>query len=167
MVRARCRALSARLRAEIRQALLEKHTPREVAGSFALGTFITMLPTLGTGLLLFFGIVAVTERVSKIALFASVVVFNPVVKWGVYASSFTLGVALLGPVEGVSRSEVSVTAGPDIVVRLLLGNLILAAIATAVGYVVAYRIAIRLEKGEVGEALEEAVDDFVDDVLTE
>ena len=165
MSRARVRAISARLRREIRDALIEKHTPRQVAASFALGTFITMLPTLGTGLILFFVIVALTDRVSKIALFASVVVFNPVIKWGVYALSFTIGVAILGPVDGVSTSAVSMGAGPEIVVRLLVGNLLLAAIATVIGYVVAYRVAIRLKTGELGESIEETVDDLVDDRL--
>lgn len=56
------------------------HTPRKLAGSVALETFVTILPTLGTGVLLFVLLVAVTERVSQLALFASVVVFKPVVK---------------------------------------------------------------------------------------
>lgn len=166
MVGARFRALSWRLRAEIRDALAEKHSPREVARSFALGTFVTMLPTLGTGLLFFVAIVSVFDRISKIALFASVIVFNPVVKWGVYALSFTVGVAILGPVDGVSRSQVSFEAGPEIVGRLLLGNLLLAVIGAVISYVVAFRVARRLDTSELGDVLEETVDDLVEEEVS-
>ncbi|MEF8781324.1 MAG: DUF2062 domain-containing protein [Haloferacaceae archaeon] len=152
-----------RIRGELARAFAEDHTPREVAGSFAVGVFITMLPTLGTGLLLFVVLAALFRSISKIALFASVLVLNPVVKWGVYAGSFTLGTYILGPVEGVSRADISLSAGPEIVARLVLGNLILAVLATAVGYVVAYRLVIahrdRLER------LEEAVEDVVERTL--
>ena len=167
MVTARYRRIKRRLGVELERALAEKHSPREVAGSFSLGTFITMLPTLGTGLILFVIIVAITDRVSKIALFASVVVFNPVVKWGVYALSFSIGVALLGPVDGVSTSEVSMTAGPEIVLRLLVGNLLLAIIAMVVGYFVAYRVAIRLSDSGIGDRVEGALENVVDELVEE
>jgi len=129
----------ARVREEVKgrlvRSFLEKHTPREVAFSFALGVFITMLPTLGVGVLVFFVLGYLFTRLSKIAMLASVVVFNPVVKWGVYGASYSLGTALLGPAPGVSFDGVSLSAGPDILARLWLGNLILATIAAIGGYV--------------------------------
>lgn len=152
-----------RIRAELHRAFAEDHTPRETAGSFAVGTFITMLPTFGVGLLVFLGIAYVFDSVSKVALFASVLVFNPLVKWGVYAASFTLGVFLLGPVEGITTADVSMRAGSEIAVRLLVGNLILAVIATALSYVIAYRLAVRYEATEIGAT----IDDTIDEILEE
>ena len=152
-----------RVHAELKRAFADDHTPREVAGSFAVGVFITMLPTLGTGLLLFVVLVALFKSISKIALFASVIVFNPVVKWGVYAASFTLGTLLLGPVEGVTMADVSLSAGPEIVVRLLVGNLILAVVATVLGYVVVFRLVVSYR--EQLEPLEEAIEEVVDRTL--
>ncbi len=134
------RAIQNALRSELEAALAGRHTPNQVAGSFALGVFITSLPTFGLGVLAFFAIASVFAGVSKLALFASVLVLNPVVKWGVYGASFWLGSVLLGPVDGISRSDISMSAGPEIVIRLLVGNLILAVIFTLVGYVVAYRL---------------------------
>ena len=162
-IRARCRALLAKLRSELENALEEEHTPKQVAGSFALGVFITSLPTLGVGLLAFVVIAYLFASVSKIALFASVLVLNPVVKWGVYAASFWLGTVLLGPVGEVSRSDISFSAGPDIVVRLVAGNLILAVVFTAIAYVAAYRLTVTYrrrmdEVGLVEEALEDALE---------
>lgn len=140
-LRTRLRALRADLDAEFGAALAERYTPRQVAGSFALGVFITALPTFGVGILCFFVLVWLFDGISKLALFASMLVLNPVVKWGVYGTSFGIGSRLLGPIEGVSRSELSLSAGPDIIVRLLVGNLVLAVVFTVAAYVVAYRLA--------------------------
>lgn len=165
MIRGRVGSYARSVRSELHNAFTEQHSSREIAGSFALGTFITMLPTWGVGLLLFFVIVAITDRVSKVALFASVIVFNPVVKWGVYAASFLLGVALLGPVEGVSLTDVSPSAGPEIVVRLLVGNLILAVIATVLSYVAVYRLVTRYRDTPVGETIDEALEEIGDEIV--
>lgn len=167
MIRDRVGRYLDRIREELRATLAEEHTSRELAGSFALGTFITMLPTLGVGLLLFVVIAFIFNWVNKIALFASVVVFNPIVKWGVYAASFTLGILLLGPVEGATLSDVSFSAGPEIVLRLVVGNLILAVVATVLSYVVIYRLAVAYETTEVGEIIDEAVEEVVDEVIDE
>lgn len=165
MIRGRIGRYGTRIRTELRKAFTEEYTPREVAVSFAVGTFITMLPTLGVGLLVFVVLAFVFDRISKLALLASVVVFNPVVKWGVYIASFALGVALLGPVEGIATADVSFSSGPEIVARLLLGNLILAVIATVVAYVVVYRLAVAYERTKAGEIIDEAVEEVVDETL--
>ena len=151
-----------RIREELLDAFTEEHTPREIARSFALGTFITMLPTLGTGLLLFVVIVYVFDWVSQLALFASVLVFNPLVKWGVYVASFTLGMLLLGPIESVSTADVSLSAGPEIAVRLLVGNVILTAFATVVSYVVIYRFAVRYASTDIAERIDRALEEVTD-----
>ncbi len=167
MIRSRFRRYIDRIRGELHDAFTEDYTPAETARSFALGTFITMLPTLGTGLLVFVVLATFFERVSKIALLASVVVFNPAVKWGVYAASFTLGVLLLGPLEGVSMTDVSFRAGPEIVLRLLVGNIILAVIATIGSYTIALRLADRYQTSEVGETISGALEEIADDVFDE
>ncbi|MDR9382105.1 MAG: DUF2062 domain-containing protein [Natronomonas sp.] len=153
-LRAYVRSTRAELKGELEASLDGEYTPQQVAGSFALGVFITALPTLGTGFLLFVLIAYLFSGVSKLALFSSVIVLNPAVKWGVYGTSFWLGSVLLGPVDGVSRSELSLSlsAAPEVVARLLLGNLILAVLFTVVGYAAAYRLtaAYRRRSGEIG-----------------
>jgi hypothetical protein len=145
-----------RIREGVRESFTAEHTPPEVAGSFALGVFITMLPTLGTGLILFVVLSYLFARINRIALFASVLVLNPGVKWGVYAASIALGVFLLGPVDGIEGTAVSLDAGRDVLIRLWIGNLVLAGVATVVGYVVVYRMVVRYRTGEF---------DIVDTVL--
>ncbi len=138
--RARMRSALTRAKTLLRRAFAEDHTTKEVAQSFSLGVFITMLPTLGTGFLAFVVLAAFVERLSKLALVASAVVFNPVIKWAVYGLSVGLGFFLLGPVEGVSMSEVSLNAAPEVVFRLVVGNVILAVVAAVPSYFVAYRV---------------------------
>lgn len=139
MLREKTRAYQAEIRSELEAISAEKCPPHDIATSFAAGVFITTLPTLGTGLLLFGVIVYLFDRVSKVALFASVLVLNPAAKWGVYVASFWLGVLVLGPVPGVTRSDVSFSAGPDVVLRLLVGNAVLSVLFTIVGYVATLR----------------------------
>ena len=139
MIRGRIIAYRDRIRSALEDAFTEDHPPNDVAASFAVGVFITSLPTLGTGLVIFVILAAIFDRISKLALLASVVVLNPVVKWGVYAVSFWIGVQFLGPVPGVTTADISFSAGPEIVARLLVGNLLLSVIFTAVGYVLALR----------------------------
>ena len=141
-LRAYVRSIRAELKVELEASLDGEYTPQQIAGSFALGVFITALPTLGTGFLLFVLIAYLFSGVSKLALFSSVIVLNPAVKWGVYGTSFWLGSVLLGPVGGASRSEpsLSLSAAPEVVARPLLGNLILAVLFTVVGYAAAYRL---------------------------
>ncbi|EMA69492.1 hypothetical protein C461_02651 [Halorubrum aidingense JCM 13560] len=149
MILRRARELLARAKAELHRSFTEEYSSRETAGSFSLGVFITMLPTLGTGLIAFVVLAWLFSRINRIALFASVIVFNPVVKWGVYGTSFALGTTILGPVPGVTPSSVSLSAGPPIVVRLVLGNVILAVLAAAVSYVAAHRVVTAYERRQL------------------
>jgi uncharacterized protein len=151
MVRERLVRYQGEIRRELEAAFDERSSPHAVAGSFALGVFITSLPTLGTGFVVFAALLLLVDRVNKAALLASVVVLNPVVKWGVYAASFWLGTLLLGPVPGLTPAEIelSFSAGPEIVHRLLLGNLILAVVFTLVGYWVVLRLVVEYRTKEI------------------
>jgi len=150
MLRERVAGYRGRVRAKLEAAFDEDHPPHDVAGSFAIGVFVTSLPTLGLGLLVFVALAALFDRISRLALLASVVVLNPVVKWGVYAASFWLGTVILGPAPGATPSNVSVSAGPEIVARLLVGNLVLSVVFTVVGYVAVLRLVNSFREREVG-----------------
>ncbi len=146
MIRKRVGRARERVEKRLVEAFVEDYTSREVAFSFSLGVFITALPTLGTGVLGFLILGYLFTRLSKIAMFASVIVLNPVVKWGVYGASFSLGRLLLGPVPGVSFEGVSLSAGPGILLRLWTGNLILATVFSIVAYLVGLRIVVEFRR---------------------
>lgn len=139
MIRGRWEAYLARVRSELEPAFAGENSPHVVASSFAIGLFITALPTLGTGLLVMAVIAYFWNGVSKIALFASIVVLNPLAKGGVYLASFSLGAKLLGPIPDVGFTGVSLSAGSAVLTRLLVGNTILAILFAAGGYLFAHR----------------------------
>lgn len=120
-----------------------------------------MLPTFGLGLALFLLLSCIFERINRIALFASVIVLNPVVKWGVYAASVGLGFLLLGPVDGGVSGDLTTDAGVDVLLRLIVGNVILALIGTVIAYLAMLRFMVRYQSQarEVMEAVIEEVDD--------
>jgi uncharacterized protein (DUF2062 family) len=156
MVRRRIAGARERVRLKLEEAFVEEHTPREVALSFSIGVFVTALPTLGFGLVIFVVLAYLFKQLSKIALFASVLVLNPAVKWGVYGTSFWIGNRLFGPVPGASLNGISLDAGPGILLRLWVGNLILATAFAVAAYVVAFRlvIAFRLREAETEAEVE-------------
>ncbi|MGM0398169.1 MAG: DUF2062 domain-containing protein [Halobacteriota archaeon] len=135
-----------RVQAELESALIENHSSHEVALSFGIGVFITALPTLGTGFLAMAVLVLLFRQLSKIAMLASVIVLNPVVKWGVYGSSYWLGQRILGPGPGLTVEGSLLSVGSDVLVRLWLGNVILAVAFAFLGYFVALRIVADLRR---------------------
>jgi len=137
----RLASIRPRVRSGLERAFAADHTPHEVAASFAFGVFFVAMPTAGTALALFALIGYFVERASRLALVATLVVFNPPVKWAVYGASFWLGSHLLGPVPGASVADVSLSAGLDILFRQLVGNTILAVALAVVGYAVTLQLA--------------------------
>lgn len=128
-----------RIRGELRAAFGTDHPPKLVAVSFAVGVFVTALPSLGSGVLVLAWLGYRYDWANSLAFVAAVTVLNPIAKSGVYVASVGLGVALLGPVPGIASGEVGLTAGRSVLARLLLGNLLLAVGFAVVGYVLAYR----------------------------
>lgn len=135
MVRDRLAGYRDRARHELVAAFREEHTPHQIAASFAIGVFVTSLPTGGLGVGLFFVFVSLWSWISTPAIFASVAVLNPFVKPAVYVGSFQLGAVLLGS-ESVRSVDATTAESAWIGVRqLLLGNLVIAVVLSVLGYV--------------------------------
>jgi len=132
----------------LRRAFDQQHSTERVARSFSLGLFVAMLPTVGVGPSILFGLSTILDRLNRLALVASVAVCNPLVKPAVYVASLALGFLLLGPVEGVRLTDASLAAAPEVLFRLLVGNLVLAAVAAVPGYLLAHRTVDHYRKRE-------------------
>ena len=140
-LRARLAGLRERASDGLARAVAADHTAHEIAATFALGTAVVVLPTAGTAVVLFAVVAYLSERASKLALAATLVVYNPPVKWTIYGASYWLGTVVLGPVPGVTPStealeRVSLSAGRAVLVRQLFGNAVLAVVLAAVGCLV-------------------------------
>jgi len=129
-----------RVRGALRLAVSEDHPPYLVAWSFAVGIFLTTLPNFGGSILVLALIGRHVGSANKFAFFTAVAIMNPLVKVSVYVGSFFVGVQLFGPVSGITRADIRIDAGTDVLVRLLVGNVALAAGFAAVGYAGAYLV---------------------------
>lgn len=140
MIRERLSIYRSRIRRELTAAFEEECTPRAVAASFAIGIFITAMPTGGLGIGLFFVFVYYWDWISKTAIFASVAVLNPLVKPFVYVGSYHLGARLLGT-EPILVFEITAL---DWIVRvvqvLLIGNVLIALALSAISYAIVFRL---------------------------
>lgn len=140
MIRERLSIYRARIRRQLTAAFEEECTPREVAASFAIGIFITAMPTGGLGIGLFFVFVYYWDWVSKTAIFASVAVLNPLVKPLVYVASFHLGALLLGTEPIVLFEITPLDWLVGLIQLLLLGNVLIALALSAISYVTVLRL---------------------------
>jgi len=142
---ARLRRVRNRVRDAIEASFDADQPPAQIAASFAIGVFLTTLPTLGGNLVVMVILASRVAWINTVALFSSGVVVNPLVKWGIYAVSIPLGISLLGPIDGGVAVELSLSGNRPLLVRLVVGSVILAVVATAISYglvrrmVVAYR----------------------------
>lgn len=161
MVRARAKRLLARVRHEILTSITEDSSRQAVAGSFAIGAFITILPTLGLGLIVFLILDYLFEWINRVALFSNAIIFNPVVKWGIYVASMITGFVLLGPVEGASLTSIpTMEDGTELLVRMFVGNVVIAVVGAVTAYVVVDRLLAAYQSHQF-PVVEETVDEFV------
>jgi len=134
-----------RLRDAIEASFDDEQPPEQIAGSFAIGVFLTTLPTLGTNIILMVILASRVAWINTVALFSSGVVINPLVKWGLYAVSVPLGIYLLGPIDGGLAVELSLSGNRPLLLRLVVGSALLAVVVAAISYglvrqmVIAYR----------------------------
>lgn len=145
MLRERVFATQDRLRRELAVALAEDHTDREIAASFAIGTFITAMPTGGLGIGLFVVLAYVFTWISKTAIFASVLVLNPIVKPVVYVASYQLGAGVFGTEPVVTLDRPLADAVVRTIQFVLIGNVVIAFVLSGLGYLGALRI-VRLNR---------------------
>ena len=151
------------MRTALEASFAADQTPDRIAGSFAIGVFLTTLPTLGGNILVMVVLASRVEWINTVALFASGIIVNPPVKWGIYAVSVPLGIALLGPVDGGIAVEFSLTANRALLWRLLVGNVIIAVVATAVSYVGLKRMVVAYRRREL-DVVEEMVDVVIEEI---
>ncbi|MFP9191884.1 DUF2062 domain-containing protein [Natronosalvus vescus] len=140
MVRERLARYRDRVRRELLAAFREEHTPHEIAASFAIGIFITAMPSGGLGIGLFFLFVYWWSWVSKTAIFASVLVLNPLIKPAVYLASYHVGAFIFGTEPVLTVNNVHLDTVLTIVQLILVGNLIIAIVLALASYVTVYHL---------------------------
>ncbi|GAB7017910.1 hypothetical protein JCM18750_07710 [Halostagnicola bangensis] len=136
MIRDRLAVYRDRVRRELTTAFAEDHSPHEVAVSFAIGLFVTSMPTGGLGLGLLAAMAYWQSWTSKTAMFGAVVCMNPFVKPAVYVASYQLGSMLLGSEQLVFVGHGTIDTAFALVQFLLVGNFLIALALSGLSYLI-------------------------------
>jgi hypothetical protein len=99
-------------------------SPQRIALAFAVGTFISVLPTPGLNLVLVTLLTSLFKQLNRAGLLAAIAVWNAVVVAPIYALSHKVGASL------------PVFSEQNLAVGFLVGNLLLAVVITAVSYLI-------------------------------
>lgn len=135
-------------RAEIVDSIKEEHTPHETAFSFALGAFIILIPTSAMGLFILGAIAVVFERINRIALFSTALVFNPAVNMAFYALSYFVGSTIFGDPSIPSIELFSLTQTFSFGQNFIVGSIVTGLTISLASYFVVHRIAVIIQSNE-------------------
>lgn len=135
----------AKAKSEIVKSIKDEYTPHETALSFAIGTFIVLVPTSATGLLILGAIAVMFDNINRIALFSTAVVFNPVVNIGFYALSYLVGSTLLGNPRVPNLEMFWITETISISQSLIVGSILTALAISLISYLLVYRISMHIQ----------------------
>lgn len=104
-------------------------SPQKVALAFAVGTFISILPTPGLNLALVTLLASLFKQLNRPGLLAAVAIWNAFVVAPIYALSHKVG-SLVSTLLTLSFES----ASQNLAIGFLMGNLLLAVVITAVSY---------------------------------
>ena len=107
------------------EVLKTKNTDKAVAKGYALGTFISVLPTPGFSAILAILMVAIFKRINKIAVFISMAIWNIWTVMPIYWVSKKLGDFIFGDAQVVMFEIDSVNLAFQYTLRFVVGNLII------------------------------------------
>jgi uncharacterized protein (DUF2062 family) len=138
----RCETVKKALKSYWHDVISIKTSPHSIAIGFAVGTFISILPTPGFNILLGLLAVFVYKGISKISLFGSMAVWNPITLFPIYLASYRIGDFLYGSVPVVRYNVVILDQIYNLSRRFLVGNVLLAVVVSVVGYFIVRFIAV-------------------------
>lgn len=148
---------------ELKKSFHEDKTPHQIASSFSIGVFVTALPTLGLGLFFFAYLSSKYEWVSRLAIFSSAFVLNPLVKPFFYIASINLGSLL------VERKFLIPNDPESLFLYMIVGSIAGAAVLSIFGYFMVLTAvkAYRKKDLEIVEDIEDAVENKIDNKISE
>lgn len=119
---------------------------RMVALSFALGTFLALLPTFGFAVFIGMLLLIAFPRLHKPGLLMAFVLWNPIMQIPLYSLSILIGSHLFSGMPIMSFDFALLDHVYNITRRVLIGNLIVTTVVSLISYCVVFT-AIRKAKG--------------------
>jgi len=121
--------------------LMQPHvSPHSIAFGFALGTVISILPTIGFSIIIALFLIFIFKKINKVAMIVALLVWNPVTLVPMYMLSFYVGQLLFdvsptAPIEFTFWNHVYYFTR-----RFLVGNFIVAVGTGLISYALLYKI---------------------------
>lgn len=128
--------LNKKLKNHFFEVLRIKTTPHEIGLGFAVGTFLSILPTLGFAMILGLFLVSIYKPISKVSLILSMIVWNPLTLVPIYGLSFSIGDMLFDASPVMTFQFEWMNTVVHYTRRFLVGNLILAVSISPVSYLI-------------------------------
>jgi len=123
-----------KIKKHLKEVIEIKTSPNSIAMGFALGTLIAILPTFGLGIFIGLLVLLIFKKVSKISMFISFAIWNPLVLALLYPLEYSIGNTILSDIPITKfrfevLNQIFVYTG-----RFLLGSFILALITSIICY---------------------------------
>jgi uncharacterized protein len=123
-----------KIRKHFQEVITTKISPHTIGLGFALGTFISILPTPGFNILLGFFVLLIFKKINKFSLFAGILFWNPLTAIPIYYVSYHIGDFFFGS-SAVVVYELNLLGQIYLYARrFLIGNMILALIISSISY---------------------------------
>lgn len=157
-----------KLRKHFQEIITIKDSPQAIALGFTIGTAIAVLPTFGFGPLIGLFMILIFKKISKVSLFASFIVWNPIILALLIPLEYWVGDFLLGRGQIISNSLWFLDIFANYSKRYLLGNIIVTVIASSLSYAVIYALADKHQdkyKRLIEKPLQEAIETFEEKIV--
>ncbi|NLJ08105.1 MAG: DUF2062 domain-containing protein [Sphingobacteriales bacterium] len=125
-----------RIRTFLVKIIRQNASPHRLALSFAIGTFIAILPLFGFGIILGLIVVMVFRQLNKPALMSAFVVWNPLIVVPLMAISYQIGDIFFGSAEVIKYKIELLNHLITFTRRFLVGHLIITADLSIISYLV-------------------------------
>jgi uncharacterized protein len=126
--------LKDKLKEHFLEVIKTKTSPHTIGLGFAIGTFISILPTPGFNIILGLLILLIFKKVNKFSLFAAIFFWNPLTSIPIYYFSYQIGDSLFGS-SSIMVYELTLLGKIYLYARrFLVGNIILALITSTTSY---------------------------------
>ena len=123
-----------KLKEHFQEVIRTKTSPHSIGVGFAIGTFISTLPTPGFNILLGLLILLIFKKVNKFSLFAGIIFWKPLFSIPIYYFSYQIGNMLFGQSPMIMYELTFLDQMYSYARRFLIGNVILTVTISIASY---------------------------------
>jgi len=135
-----------RLKCYLRRISQLNASPRIIALSFAIGSFIAIIPLFGFGILIGLSVIFIFKKLNKIALMSAFIIWNPLILAPIITFSYKLGDIIFSGVEIVKYEMMFLNHFFTFTRRFLVGNMIIDFSLSLISFVVVYFLVLFYRK---------------------